>query len=459
MATRFYLPTSGSAAVSPAYDSAWDDTSHVYGRLKGIVTKIGSSFLPRAITGDSDATDKDYLILQYVSDPIAAQTITAQTIKWQMKGAEDGSANNLYNTICIRVVSNDGSTFRTPDLLSLTRDDVELTTSETNRQFYATSSEVEASANDRIVIELGLGGDPTPSGDHNGHLRAGDNYGTDLPENDTETLDYCSWVEFANDVSFPSAGVTVTPAAATMVQGGLNPTVVYGSLNVTPAAATMVQAGVDPVVVYGSVTITPAAATMVQAGVDPTVDISGGGVTVEPAPATMVGAVVDPVVIYGSLLLTPAEATMVGATVNPSVIYGSLALTPNPATMIGTGVDPLVEYGSLLLTVAEATMVQSGVDPGVVLGTIVYTPSPATMVGTGVDPTVLDGGGVVITPAEATGVIESQPPTVIYGDVEITPAAATMVITVVNPTVIAGEEEAATRKVLFKKRKGKWVVL
>ena len=212
MATRFYLPASGSAPASPAYDGAWDNTTDA-ARLPLVTTKTSTAMANAAISFSSTA-DVDILQRQWVSEPLAAQTITAQTVKLQIRGWESNSKDTQYTAICIRVVSNDGSTVR-GTLVSLTRDGTEFATSLTNRSWSGTCSEVTASANDRLVVELGLGGDPWGNGNASAcYISIGDDSATDLPENDTETSAYNPWLEFANDITFASAGDTDALAAS-----------------------------------------------------------------------------------------------------------------------------------------------------------------------------------------------------------------------------------------------------
>jgi hypothetical protein len=198
MATRFYLPSSGAAAVSPAYDSGWEYTE-IATRLKTVRTRINSSMTTvNYSTLRSGAVDICYR--QYVSDPISAQTITAQTIKFQIRGLEANTKNDAMTAIAVRVVSNDGSTQR--GVILAGRDTLELSTSLQNRQYSATSTQVVAQANDRIVIEIGVYANPWKSGNYNNSLSIGDNSSTDLGENDTETTANNPWVEFANTISF-----------------------------------------------------------------------------------------------------------------------------------------------------------------------------------------------------------------------------------------------------------------
>ncbi len=73
MPTRFYLPSTGAAAVSPSY-AAWADTGQAGSRLKAVTTKISSAMAGVYVA--SVAGGERTLIRQYVSDPIPAQTIT-----------------------------------------------------------------------------------------------------------------------------------------------------------------------------------------------------------------------------------------------------------------------------------------------------------------------------------------------------------------------------------------------
>ena len=214
MPTRFYLPSTGAAAVSPAYSSGWEDTS-IASRLKCVVAKISSAMATVSFL-DNDATDKDILFRQWVSDPIAAQTIAAQTVKIQVRGQEAGEARNMFLAWAIKVMSNDGTVERGV-LVALQRDATELdsTPTLTNRGDSATSTQVVALVGDRIVIEIGGGGDPGLASDHDSDLSVGDDNVSDLPENDTTTTANNPWVEFANALSwhYTSSVAGAQPAA------------------------------------------------------------------------------------------------------------------------------------------------------------------------------------------------------------------------------------------------------
>jgi len=201
-ATRFYLPSSGAAEVSPPFDAAWDDTASA-DRMRCVTRRLGTAMTDKTI----DGAWVTYGICnrQYVSDPIAAQTISG-TVKGQLRGYEESTNTDAYSSIVIKVVSNDGSTVR-GTLLAKTDGSNEYPTGTlTNRYTPASTaiSSVVAESGDRIVIEVGW---------QKGWRRRmvtqsfGDNSGTDLAENETETNANNPWIEFSQDIRFPSVSV------------------------------------------------------------------------------------------------------------------------------------------------------------------------------------------------------------------------------------------------------------
>lgn len=206
--SRLYLPSTGAAAVSPAFDTEWELTTSAT-RLAAVTTRISSA--QATVYSGSIATQfDDGLCVQFVSAPIAAGPI-AGTLKGQLRasrtGSGGGASGGLRAQIVVRVVSNDGSTFRGTlyagdlDVTNTTDPTSEFAGTATNRAFprggAVALSPVSAQTNDRIVIELGArrhGGDATPI------LTVGDNSGTDLPEDETTTTAGNPWIEFSVDV-------------------------------------------------------------------------------------------------------------------------------------------------------------------------------------------------------------------------------------------------------------------
>ena len=124
MATRFYLPSSGSVGASPAFSASWEDTSIAI-RLPAVTVSSSTAMTLIAKNGDTDTNDSDHLYGQWVSAPLESQTIATQTVKLQMRGQEENDRANQTLAMCLRVVSGDGSTVR-GTMRDIQRDNVEL---------------------------------------------------------------------------------------------------------------------------------------------------------------------------------------------------------------------------------------------------------------------------------------------------------------------------------------------
>ena len=209
MATRFYLPRNAeSTPISPSPATDWENTSIL---ARALATTTKRSLSTGVVTfSDSDVTDKDILFRQYISEELVADQLFAdlQPIKAQCLCGEATMAGNLFLTLGIRILAGDGTTIRRT-VLPVTRDNVELVDygfPHANRKFNANSASGEYTtvAGDRLVIEVGTGGDPGVTGSHGSELILGDT-GTDLPEDDTST-DGIAWVQLVEDLSFVSLG-------------------------------------------------------------------------------------------------------------------------------------------------------------------------------------------------------------------------------------------------------------
>lgn len=220
MATKFYLPYSGTApAITPAVDAAWEVSSGM-SRLPTFITKTDTP-LTNITWADSDATSQDICLRQYITEPIAAQTIGVQTVTFCIRGKAQPESNGLI-TLGIRTVSNDGSTVRGTNL-AVTRDGNELHPSGAmrSRVLTATTSSVAAQANDRLLIEIGIGGDPDAGSDHDCTLRIGDSAVSDLAGLDDETGDLNPYVEFGTTTILFAAGGGGAPVAIAVQSTGM----------------------------------------------------------------------------------------------------------------------------------------------------------------------------------------------------------------------------------------------
>jgi hypothetical protein len=122
MATRFYFGTTAFSTITPAVSGSWDYSVGSFARY-GLETETdtGDIMVTASLDGNTDTADTDYCYRQWISDPIAAQTISAQTIDIQMRALEEDAKGNQFLALTVRVLSNDGTTVR-GTALALTRD-------------------------------------------------------------------------------------------------------------------------------------------------------------------------------------------------------------------------------------------------------------------------------------------------------------------------------------------------
>lgn len=229
MVTRYYLPSSGAADVTPSFDGGWFNTASA-DVLKCVTTKISSAMSNKNVSETTSTANQDWAMRMYVSDPIGAQTITG-TVKGQIRALESGSSGDQRAQMLVKVVSNDGSTSRGTllafDTSALSNEFP--TSGVTNRKFPkgssgATLSSVTAQNNDRIVIELGFRKGDTSSTNFASTLVFGDNNASDLPEDETTTTANNPWIEFSMSFAGPSAGI---PNKLVMINQAVNAASTY----------------------------------------------------------------------------------------------------------------------------------------------------------------------------------------------------------------------------------------
>lgn len=223
MATRFYLPATGAAAVSPTISAA--DWAHInalrlpLNSVKGASTIATTTYAPDV--ADHLVAGRAH-VAQFVSDVLPAQIIPAQTVRIQVRVAEAVATNNLFLNWKIYAVSVDGSTVL-GTLLAVKADATEVGTALTNRMDSATTTLFTASDNFRLVLEIGLGGTPTASAGvdgHNGSMSFGESAATDMPEDDASTAALNPWLQFAQNLKFGIAGGAVTYTHISTCPGG-----------------------------------------------------------------------------------------------------------------------------------------------------------------------------------------------------------------------------------------------
>ncbi len=199
MATKLYLPSSGSAPATPTFNAGWTDTAQAT-RYPTDKQKKSTAMTTKSITDSSNAA-RSVLVGQWVSPLLAVgQTITgAQTVNIQARFQETAANNNLFLEWAVYVMN--GNTIQKTVITKRTDGTEIASASLQNRTDSATSvaGNYTTVSGDRIVIEVGMSGDPAGSNHHDGDMRIGDNSASDLASDDTSTTDDNPNLNFVTD--------------------------------------------------------------------------------------------------------------------------------------------------------------------------------------------------------------------------------------------------------------------
>ena len=231
MATRFYLPSSGTPPATPAaFSAGWIKTLDAVGPFPAVITPGGTAMTTAVINADTGAPEDFVCAGRWVSSALDAQTIDG-SITGVMRCAE--LVTDLLDAtiaIAIKVIQPGGADRGI--LLATTASDaplvgagtappeMALTTQETRRFQDAAESDiitlgsVAAQAGDFLVIEIGMR-ELLNSTTVDGAFRYGDNGGADFAHTDGLLTDLNPWVEFSGDIAF-QVGMTSSPGAVTI---------------------------------------------------------------------------------------------------------------------------------------------------------------------------------------------------------------------------------------------------
>lgn len=186
MTVRLYFPSTGTAPVSPAYGSSWTDTS-LAARLPMTVTQRASSNSTITVS-DADETNKSFLLRQYVSEPLRDGEIISGTFSLVMSCSETDTGNNMFLHAHLRLVDQNGNDYVSPKTIwNYVTDGTEFATSLTSRALSASSTSQTAADGDRLVLEIGVIGDPDAGKTHSCSVRIGDGNAADLAVSDADT--------------------------------------------------------------------------------------------------------------------------------------------------------------------------------------------------------------------------------------------------------------------------------
>jgi hypothetical protein len=211
MATRFYLPASGTPPLSSlAVAADWEQSTGLV-RLPTYTYKRNTALANSNRTWPSTSTQQ-WVWYQYQSDPLMLpySWTTSDTVSMVLgKLAETSLNGDTHLAYVIKVVSNDGTTVRgVIGLYHATSSEFPLTASAATRIHSARTngaSNFSSQIGDRIIIELGTHG-VTPAAESI-QFRVGDPTATsDFALTEALTTDLCSWVELSNTVAVGGTG-------------------------------------------------------------------------------------------------------------------------------------------------------------------------------------------------------------------------------------------------------------
>lgn len=223
MATRFYLPVSGTPPLSSlAVSATWGRSENLV-RYPCFTTKTNTSLTQKSANWAATATD-DWVWVQYQSNILAAaySWTTADTVSMVIKVAEAAAQVDSHLAYCIRVVSGDGATVRgTIGVFQATSSEYPTSLASIATRIHSArtdgASNFSSSVGDRIIIEIGHWG-VTPTANTVYHNYGDPSATNDYALTDGLTTDLCPWVELSRTVVF---GTPVTSSKSAYTRGGV----------------------------------------------------------------------------------------------------------------------------------------------------------------------------------------------------------------------------------------------
>lgn len=210
MATRFYLPSSGTPAFSalPVH-SSWENTGDVV-RLPMSTQRSNTALTTRTLLWPTTAATNDWIWWQFQSPPIMTPirftyTHTARCVIG--KCGETTTNGNTGLAVITRLIGADGADIGTLNTSMQAGGSEFLLIAAAASKLQGPDpfiSDVLAPAGSRIIVELGVRG--TSNALENIQMRTGDPLGIqDFSFTDALTNDIVSWFELSADVDFGDA--------------------------------------------------------------------------------------------------------------------------------------------------------------------------------------------------------------------------------------------------------------
>lgn len=213
MATRFYLPDTGTAPYVPSIMTGWEATGGVTAfptdTIKTNTATNGGAARPKNSTvANDDRLDRIYI----TGRQLASQTIAVGTFSAVIRAIQSAATTDAWLQTMLRVVSADGTTQRgliyagstaVTEVATVGNEAEEYgTVSSTRIKNAIATSAVTAQAGDRLQIEIGARINGTTTTDTFTH-RYGDPSATgDFALTSGLTTDLCPWVELSQTLVF-----------------------------------------------------------------------------------------------------------------------------------------------------------------------------------------------------------------------------------------------------------------
>lgn len=409
MATKFYLhrgtanppgtfPSSSALGGTPTVTASGASTLRW---LDGTISAVAQTSAATTTDGTSNAQTAWHT--RHVSAPLAAQTISAQTLTYSL-AASEGNANSNFNPSIYVSLWRPSTGAEVGAILAVgTITATEPGTGQTAVSGTGTSTARTAQAGDVIIIETwrkSVAPGATTA-------RANTTFYDGTTE--ASTTNVASFVNFANTLTF--LAISAAPTAASLTASGATPTVVATDNKTTlPTTASLTASGATP-------TVTATANTIVQPSA---ADLTATGAT----PGVSTPAVSLPTVV---------GLTATGDTpdVQTPVVSG-----PPAAGLLATG-DPPTVAAAQTYAPTTASLTLGGETPAVAAAQS-YSPDAASLVAAGETPdvSVTSGANATALPDPASLTLAAETPIVVAVQV-YTPAAAALAITMGTPTVTA----------------------
>jgi hypothetical protein len=208
VATRFYLGSSTAADISPSFGNGgivWLITSSA--DRKKLLRSKDLSVMTSKTAATNTASTTYILNRQYVSEPLAAQTILASTlVSIALRGNISSTASGTVGSFAvgIRVVDSSGI----DRSLAFYKDGTAYSTTLANKSYSSqtlNASNWTINSGDRLIVEIGWAYTAGTNTTRSVTQSFGSDSATDLPSDNTTTATNNPWIEFSQTLLFQGA--------------------------------------------------------------------------------------------------------------------------------------------------------------------------------------------------------------------------------------------------------------